>query len=241
MIHGAVATVVRHYPIDKPAAPLIILIAGDLHFTEGFKYIADQNISKPLPFTLPKDPIEKDSSYSPFVPGPWLNIYKEIFSMLAENNPDNTRCTAAIIARVLMSLLHMNCLQTRMQCSQLRRTFLELQTPMDTNDVDNQLVNQTSSKLHHERFWLRRSVENSEDEMRHFERYFSAEDANYLPNSSAYLRIKQETDQIHNEARRLDAEVRDYLQLEVGNLSLEESRKSIELSNHQIQEGKRGS
>ena len=76
--------------------------------------------------------------------------------------------------------------------------------------------------------------------MYHFERYISAEDANYLPKSPAYLQIKQERDQIHDEARRLDTEVRDYLQLVVGNLSLEESRKSIELSNQQILEGKRG-
>ena len=128
-----------------------------------------------------------------------------------------------------------------MQRSQLRQTSLELQAPIEMNNVNHQLVDQTSSKLHHERFWLRRSVEGSEDELSHFERYLSAEDANYLSDSSAYLRIKQETDQIHAEARRLDTEVRDYLQLVVGNLSLEESRKSIELSNHQIQEGKRGS
>ena len=76
--------------------------------------------------------------------------------------------------------------------------------------------------------------------MSHFERFISLEAANYLPESSAYLKIKRETSQIHNEARHLDTEVRDYLQLIVGSLSLEESRKSIELSNHQLQEGKRG-
>ena len=41
VIHGVVATVVRHYPIDKPAAPPIILIAGDLDLTEDFKRVAD--------------------------------------------------------------------------------------------------------------------------------------------------------------------------------------------------------
>ena len=76
--------------------------------------------------------------------------------------------------------------------------------------------------------------------MSHFERYVSAKNPKYLPESSAYLKVKQETSQIHNEARRLDAEVRDYLHLVVGNLALEESRKSIELSNQQILEGKRG-
>ncbi|KIW14502.1 hypothetical protein PV08_07286 [Exophiala spinifera] len=40
-------------------------------------------------------------------------------------------------------------------------------------------------------------------------------------------------------ARRLEQQIRDYAQLEVGRLSLEESRKSIEASNTQIEEGKR--
>lgn len=239
VIRRVVATCVRHYPVDKPAAPPIILIAGDCNFTKTFMYVADQNISKPPPSTLPKDPIQEDPSASPNPD--WLDLYKETFSTLAENNPENFRRTAAIIAGALMPLLHMNCLQIRMQCSQLRRTFLKLQAPTDTDNIDDQLVNRTSSNLYHERLWLRRSVENAKDEISHFERYVSGEDANYLPDSSAYLNIKQETDQIHNEALRLETEVRDYLQLEVGNLSLEESRKSIELSNHQIQEGKRGS
>ena len=241
VIDRVVATYVRHYPIDKPAAPPIILIAGNLDLTKEFGGVTDQNISKPPPFTPPKHLIQYNSNASLIVPDHWLKIYKETFSMLAENNPDNTRCTAAIIAGVLMPLLHMNCLQIKMQCSQLRRTFLKLQAPIDTNDIDHQPVNQSSSNLHHERVRLRRSVENSIDDISHFERFISAEDANYLPDSSAYLSIKQETDQIHNEALRLETEVRDYLQLEVGNLSLEESRRSIELSNHQIQEGKRGS
>ena len=139
-----------------------------------------------------------------------------------------------------MPLLHMDCLSIRAQFLRLRRTFLELQAAMNRDNVSPQIVNQTSSKLHQDRFWLRRSVEDSEDGVIHFERYISVEDTNYLPKSAAYLSIKQEIGQINNEARRLDAEVRDYLQLVVGNLSLEESRKSIELSNHQILEGKRG-
>ncbi len=41
-------------------------------------------------------------------------------------------------------------------------------------------------------------------------------------------------------AKRLEAEVRDYMQLVVGVLSIEESRKSIQLSNTQLNEGKKG-
>ena len=139
-----------------------------------------------------------------------------------------------------MPLLQMDCLKIRAQFLRLRQTFLVLQASMSRDNVDHRLVNHTSSKLHQERFWLRRFVEDADDGVVHFETYNSAEDANYLPESAAYLHIKQEMGQVKNEARRLDVEVRDYLQLVVGNLSLEESRKSIELSNHQILEGKRG-
>ena len=248
VIDRVVATCVGHYPIDKPAAPPIVLIAGDLDFPQGFKCVASQNISSPLPFTLPKASDQEDSVPIHWSHWRWLEIYEETFSGLAEKNLGMTRCTAAIIAGVLMPLLHMNCLQIRMQFLRLRRTFLELQTLMDTKYIDQQLVNRTPSKLHHQRFWLRRSVEDSDDGMSHFERYISAEDANYLSGSSAHIRTKQERDQVHDEARRLDTEIRDFLQLVVGNLSLEESRKSleesrksIELSNQQILEGKRGS
>ena len=43
-----------------------------------------------------------------------------------------------------------------------------------------------------------------------------------------------------NRARRLEAHMRDLRQVQIGQLSLAESEKSIELSNSQIEEGKRG-
>lgn len=57
---------------------------------------------------------------------------------------------------------------------------------------------------------------------------------------NVYLSMIQACKHVIDEARRLESEMRDHLQLQVGNLSLEESRKSIELSNFQVQEGKRG-
>ena len=249
VIDRTVATFVRHYPFDEPAAVPIILIAGEIDLRGvvnsgqlwDFTCVADQRIKSSPPFTPPSGRVEAAVSIlRPQLNLKWLHIYRETFSALAGNNPGITSCTVAIIAGALMPLLQMNCFKIRAQLLRLRRKFLALQAAMNRDSVNHQVVKHTSSKLHHERFWLRRSVEDSDDGMSHFERYISAEDANYLPESSAYLKIKQETEQIHDEARRLDAEVRDYLQLVVGNLSLEESRKSIELSNHQIQEGKRG-
>ena len=241
VIDRTVATFVRHYPSDKPAAPPIIVIAGHIGWSSDVVRVAQQNISNALPSILSEDLVP--FNISPLPHGPdwrWMYRYQKIFSAIARNNPGITRSTAAIIAGTLMPLLRWNCLKIRTKFLRLRRMFLELQGAMDMDIIDHHIVNNTSAKLHRERFWLRRSVEDSDDGMSHFESYISAEDANYLPESSAYLKIKQQMDQIHKEARRLDTEVRDYLQLVVGNLALEESRKSIELSNHQIQEGKRG-
>ena len=54
-----------------------------------------------------------------------------------------------------------------------------------------------------------------------------------------YPQIKERSISIAKEASRLEAEIRDYLQLQGSKLALEESKKSIQLSNHQINEGKR--
>ena len=58
--------------------------------------------------------------------------------------------------------------------------------------------------------------------------------------SVVFRNTRTDHDALISEARRLEAEIRDYLQFEVGDLSLRESKKSIELSVSQIQEAKRG-
>lgn len=250
VIDHLVATFVHHYPIDKPAAPPIILIAGKIDVGLSAEYnhlhdlacVAAQRINDFPPFTYPSRHVKsalprtiiRSSEHE------WLHVYEGTFRVLAVNNPGITSCTAAIIAGVLMPLLQIKCFRIRAHFLRLRRRFLMLQAAMSRDNADQTLINGTSYNLHQERFWLRRSVEDSDDGMIQFEKYISGENVNYLHESSAYLRIKQETELIHDEARRLDAEVRDYLQLAVGDLALEESRKSIELSNQQIVEGKRG-
>ena len=247
VVGRAFATFVRQFPLYKPVAAPIILIACNLYSDMTLRQlidvrcVADQGINHPPPFTVPSHPLEDNKTQvEDRYDAEWLHVYRETFTTLAGSNPGIFSSTAAIIAGVLMPLLQMNGFKIRAQFFRLRQSFLSLQAAMDRDSGDHQAVDHISSKLHRERFWLRRSVEDSDDDMSHFERYISVEDPNYLPESSAYLKIKQETSQIHNEARRLDTEVRDYLQLVVGNLALEESRKSIELSNQQILEGKRG-
>ena len=60
------------------------------------------------------------------------------------------------------------------------------------------------------------------------------------PQNEPSIAIEDELQQAHLEALRLETEIREYLQLQTGELALQESRKSIELSNSQIEEAKRG-
>ncbi len=61
----------------------------------------------------------------------------------------------------------------------------------------------------------------------------------YIAKESLYTPIKDESISVMRASCRLEAELRDYLQLQGSKLALEESQKSIEVSNRQITEGKR--
>ena len=252
VIDRAVATLVRHVLAEKPDAAPILLIAGGFNLKMRSKLmdlwdcscIADQRLNNNPPFAYPSSPMEemRDSVPGQIEPK-WLHIYMKISTSLVRTKYDGKRDIPATITEIffpLLPLLYMNCYKMKAQLLLLRRGYMAQQAAQHADDIDSKRVKQVSFGLHQKRYWLRRSIEDSEDGIRHFEEYVHAQDAGHLLHSSAYLEVKQEAEQIHKGARRLDTEVRDYLQLVTGESSLEESRKSIELSNHQILEGKQG-
>ena len=87
---------------------------------------------------------------------------------------------------------------------------------------------------------LRRITEVNEDILGQFSRYLGSEGHLELSNQPSYVKVVAKLRSLVADARRLDAEIRDFKQIQVGDLALEESRKSIELSNSQIREAKSG-
>ena len=87
---------------------------------------------------------------------------------------------------------------------------------------------------------LRRTIEVNETLLCQFSRYLGFEAQSDLSKQPSYVAIVAELRSLIAEARRLDAEVRDFKQIQVGDLALKESHKSIELSNAQIREAKSG-
>ena len=90
------------------------------------------------------------------------------------------------------------------------------------------------------RLKLRRITEINEDILGQFSRYLGSEGHLDLIDQPSYVSIVATSRSLIADARRLDAEVRDFKQIQVGDLALKESRKSIELSNAQIREAKSG-
>lgn len=99
---------------------------------------------------------------------------------------------------------------------------------------------ETYKNLDTRRLYLRRTLEDAEDHVSQILRYLGSELDLDLSKEPSYSSIEADWRSLNDEARRLEAEVRDYMQLQVGNLSLEESRRSIEMSNLQIREAKKG-
>ena len=90
------------------------------------------------------------------------------------------------------------------------------------------------------RFILRRKLRGFEDCMSNFKRILRDQ---HILNPEIYEAFTLLIDDSHatlNDASALESEIRDWLQLRVGSLALEESKKSIEASNLQIEESKRG-
>ena len=96
------------------------------------------------------------------------------------------------------------------------------------------------SKLDQSRTQLRVAIEDSEDGHRHFLRHVLSKPAKDWFHTQVHRNNEIEWEAGVLYARRLEAEIRDYMQLVAGRFSIDESRKAIELSNVQIQEGKQG-
>lgn len=103
-----------------------------------------------------------------------------------------------------------------------------------------QLFSERNNDLDRQRLELRRTLEEAEDYVSQTFRYLSSEVDSDWSKEPSYVSIREDWKSLIDEARRLEIEVRDYMQLQVGNLSLEESRRFIELSNIQIRESKSG-
>lgn len=147
----------------------------------------------------------------------------------------------ALLLLAVLPLLSIEILRLHIQRGVVDSVFIQIQYGVEhPNRYYDDEKQESYSVLDAQRFWLRRRLEGLEASRNAFVRFTHAQGpANWLE-GKAWRRQNAHINDVLATARAKDAEVRDYLQLQIGNLSIQGSKKSIQLSNQQIDEAKRG-
>ncbi len=240
-IDGTIVAIARDCPLAKPGGPPFLLIAacGGLDY-----HIEKDELDYPMRAAFPTRTSE---DLHPNVED--SRLYAQLLTASMNQNPDCTISCEALLFGSLLPLLQLDILRMRGRCSHVRKRFqkqkvrairsvvdeIDNSTPRELFDDDT-----VDARLYRHRAFLRSLIVTFEGSKEPLVRFITSQLAPELTTAPAYDRISEEQSSILKEARSLEAEIRDFLQLQAGQLSLLESRKSIEVSNNQLQEGKRG-
>ena len=246
---GTVVAVARHFASAPPESPPVVLVAGP----PGVDDLVDEGVldgilndgqgkENSVHEDVSSGSGENDSNYDEA-----LN-YARLLSVSMRQNPDYSESCDDLLLGSLIPLLQFDILRMRRFCSQARKYFFELKSPVYRINgcrfiegfPPNPGVDDAPDELYRYRTILRSVIEQFEDETEPLKEFVSSQIGEHMTTSLAYSRIEKERRRVLREASRLEAEIRDYVQVQAGKLALLESRKSIELSSYQIQEAKRG-
>lgn len=243
-INGAVATVIRHYNTEEVDVAPIVFIAG-MQWESESMIAAEEDIGGTLPFQHPA--ARTYPFHSPpydrvgYFPGQYEHPnYIRLLEWYFEKDKDLPSSGTDLMLQPLIPLFYLSIFRIREFCKSVRHEYdiihkEDRATAWWANTRENII-----SGLPKKRLRLRAMVEDSEDALDHFLRYIGSQhSADYLSTQS-WLKAEGDIKRTHQEAARLEAQIRDYLQIQVGEWALQESRRSIEVSNRQIEEGKRG-
>ena len=240
---GFVATVVRHYKPDELDAVPIVFIACH-GWEEALERAVDEEIGDVYPIQdliIDMNPSFWDEGVLSLPPDVThserhgYTTYLRILKMCLDKEEEHADDVTKLILKSLIPLLYLSVFSIRNRCENLRSKYRNLRwNAAEAYDEDDEV-----NTLPDERLRLRALVEESEDDLYYLRRYVCSQISVESLSDKSWRKAEADLIQIHQEAGRLESQVRDYMQLQVGELALQESKKSIELSNQQIEEGKR--
>ena len=219
-------TVARPELPTNPNVTPVILIIGYKPDTLTVKKARDEV----LLFEKATSPLTTEQSNPMEQPSLWMQEYVRLLEAHPTDNVSSDASDTDLISRSVIPLLHFQISTIREECH-LKRTEYIKSTKGDKGDL---------GALFKERSHLRRMIEESEDNFQHLQRFKFSRKGNHTFQDAAFMIVEDDLRRAHLEAVRLETEIRDYLQLQTGDLALRESIKSIELSSSQIEEAKRG-
>ena len=239
-----IGTVVYNYVRNRENLPPVLLVVGWGQEREYLKdwishgvpkpsiwhntWVSDKVLSPP-PCTSAKTN-EWDTQMPPTCPQNHTQIYVDCLHHVCRSIGYAELSKEDFIVLSMLPLMHLNTLEINI------RTFFLRQSLMGgyaDKDHDMQLTKTN-------RLLLRRYIVESQSSHKSIHKFFQSHNAGHLLSCEGYKEIKELWKDALREAQSIEEEVRDSLQLEASYLSLEESRQSIKLSNHQIEESRRG-
>lgn len=131
-----------------------------------------------------------------------------------------------ILLLCLLPLFRLEIVKIRRSCSEVSE--LLLRQHFESEDIYNK------------RTALRNSIDRLLNDWRSLKTYTEFSQLRQCTKGHIFRQVEAEVNEVTANADRLESSLRDCLQLEVGKLGLEESKKSIDVSNRQIEEAKRG-
>ena len=165
----------------------------------------------------------------------YANLYARAVEESIEKNRAATTTEAFLLLAAISPLLGIEAYKIQRESNNLKAI------------CDNKPRYGSGRELDSQRLLLRRTLEKGEHHVTQIFRYLDSEVHADWSKEPSYVSIKADWKALIEQAHRLETEVRDFMQIQVGNLSLaasrtslEESRRSIELSNIQIRESQSG-
>ena len=210
IIGNSIATVARNY-VPNEGAPPVLFVAKVHHRETTLSGLSQADLAP--------------NSYG----------YLSLLSRYVQKGAGVDAQSDGQLLNAILPLLHLEVLDLHTQCEITQDALLKAQE--ETSDLHKQLAYQSLDK---QRFGLRRMLEGLEESKICFVKFARLHDPAEWLEGQPWISQKEEIIERINTARAKEAEARDYMQLQIGNLSILESRKSIQLSNQQISEAKRG-
>ena len=221
-----IATVARQYLSHQADPPPVLLIVGwddnkwDYETLEPGDVVDAKFIRSSTELRLASS---RGSS-------PRSGTYHKILDQLLEHPNGEGSTDKHLLTLSIFPMMHLDTLRIQAETRSIRRITVYQQ---------GRRTEGLAIVLQDERFALRRHIEDSESSHKNVARFAKSQDCGGLLTSREYLRFEELWGDAISEARLLESEVRDILQLQTGQSSLQESKKSIELSNYQIEESRR--
>ena len=223
-IGRAVFTVADDYlPNSSPCPPVLVIMDDFIFHSEAW------SLARLLPFEeqFSIDQMSRDKYAG------YTHLFETLLEIHRPQSPNPSLDLGEVVVLALIPLL-------RSQLSDLKKMFdygidryAENKAWKNIEGVD------AEREVEGLRFGIRARARIVQQRANDFKRYLWSRNIHRLGENAAYIAVIEEAATCLQDAHDFEAELRDLLQLKVGSLSLEESRKSIQLSNLQIKESKR--